>query len=113
MRPIFPITLGLALCALPACAAARHHDAEMTGALLKAAGFNVAAADGPAPASDLQALPALRMTTRQEGGATIYRLADPYACECVYVGDADAYAEFRTLAQERDMVNTAHTIGVP
>ncbi len=35
--------------------------------------------------------------------ASTYRYADPYSCDCLYVGDEQAYAEYKRLAVEKQV----------
>ena len=98
LRTVSLIAIGLLLCALGGCAAARRHDARLTGELLVAAGFTADPSDEPESAERLRVLPALTMVTAQKDDATVYRFADPYSCECVYVADRDAYAAYKRLA---------------
>jgi len=37
---------------------------------------------------------------QQKDGQPTYSYVDPYACQCVYVGDAAAYARYRRLVEE-------------
>ena len=112
-RSVQLILLGLVLYTVAGCAAARRHDAKITGELLTAAGFTVDTANTPEPAADQDALPALKVVRQREGGATVYRLADPYACNCVSVGDADAYAQYQMLAHDREIVETTQLPATP
>jgi uncharacterized protein YceK len=87
--------------ALGGCAAIRRHEARDTGDLLVAAGFTVKPADTPEQAQELRAMRPLKMVSQPKDGSIIYRFADPYSCQCLYVGDQQAYAEYKRLAEER------------
>ena len=80
------------------CAAMRRHDARDTGNLLVAAGFKTKLADSPGRAQQLRAMPPLKIVSQSKDGQIVYRYADPYSCDCLYVGDQQAYAKYRSLA---------------
>jgi hypothetical protein len=84
------------------CAATRRHEARDTGALLVAAGFNTKLADSTERAQKLRAMPPLKILSQSKDGHTVYRYADPYSCDCLYVGDQQAYAKYRSLALQRE-----------
>ena len=87
--------------AVGGCAATRRHDARLTGDLLVAAGFKAKPADSPQRAQNLRAMPPLKILSQSKNGHTVYHYADPYSCNCLYVGDEQAYAKYRTLAQQK------------
>jgi len=83
------------------CAATRRHEASVTGDLLIAAGFKTKPADSPERAQKLRAMPPLKILSQSKDGHTVYRYADPYGCACLYVGDEQAYAKYRSLALQK------------
>jgi hypothetical protein len=83
------------------CAATRRHEARDTGALLVAAGFKTKLADSPERAQQLRAMPPLKILSQSKDGHIVYRYADPYSCDCLYVGDQQAYAKYRSLALQK------------
>ena len=83
------------------CAANRRHEARLTGDLLVAAGFKTKQADSPERAQKLRAMPPLKLLSQSKDGQTLYRYADPYSCDCLYVGDQEAYAKYRSLALQK------------
>jgi len=68
-----------------------------------AAGFRVKPADTPARAEQLHAMPPLKIVSESKDGQRVYRLADPYSCDCLYVGDEQAYREYKRLALEKEI----------
>src|SRR6266404_4459856 len=84
--------------AVGGCAAMHRHEARDTGDLLVAAGFTTKPADTPARAQQLHAMPPLKLVSESKDGNVVYRYADPYSCDCLYVGDQQAYAEYKRLA---------------
>jgi hypothetical protein len=87
--------------ALGGCAAMRLHEARDTGDLLVAAGFTTKPADTPARAQRLHAMPPLKLVSESKDGNVVYRYADPYSCNCLYIGDQQAYAEYKRLALQK------------
>ena len=84
---------------LGACASIRKNEATYTTDFLNRAGFTVMA-DQAAATRRLASLPPLKLVQQDKDGQPTYAYADPYACDCVYVGDAAAYARYRKLIQE-------------
>ncbi len=91
--------------ALSGCAAMRREEARDTGGLLVSAGFRPRPADTPERAQQLRAMPALKIVSTSKDGHVVYRYADPYSCECLYVGDEQAYHEYKRLALEQELAN--------
>jgi len=91
--------------ALGGCAAMRRHEARDTGDLLVSAGFTTKPADTPERAQQLHAMPPLRLVSESEDGNVVYRYADPYSCDCLYVGDQQAYAEYKRLALQKQIAD--------
>jgi hypothetical protein len=91
--------------AVGGCAAMHRQEAKDTGDLLVAAGFRPKPADTPARAQQLSAMPPLKMIAQSKDGNLVYRYADPYSCNCLYVGDQQAYAEYRRLALEKQIAD--------
>ena len=89
--------------AMVGCAAMRRHEARDTGDLLVAAGFRSKLADTPEREQRLRALPPLKMVSQSKDGHLVYRYADPYSCDCLYVGDEQAYAEYKRLALKKQV----------
>ena len=89
--------------AVGGCAAMRRQEARDTGDLLVAAGFSSKPADTPEREQRLRALPPLKMVSQSKDGHLVYRYADPYSCDCLYVGDEQAYAEYKRLALKKQV----------
>jgi len=89
--------------AVGGCAAMRRHEARDTGDLLVAAGFRSKLADTPEREQRLRAQPPLKMVSQSKDGHLVYRYADPYSCDCLYVGDEQAYAEYKRLALKKQV----------
>jgi len=91
--------------ALGGCAAMRRHEARDTGDLLVSAGFTTKPADTPERAQELHAMPPLKLVSQSKDGHVVYRYADPYSCDCLYVGDQQAYAEYKRLALQKQIAD--------
>ena len=91
--------------ALGGCAAMRRHEARDTGDLLVSAGFTTKPADTPERAQQLHAMPPLKLVSESKDGNVVYRYADPYGCDCLYVGDQQAYAEYKRLALQKQIAD--------
>src|SRR5690554_2537210 len=88
---------------LASCAAIRRDEAQSTESLLAAAGFKARPADTPEKVAQLKSLPALKMRMRVKDGKTVYTYADPYNCNCLYVGGPSEYAEYQRLALKQQI----------
>ncbi len=89
--------------AMTGCAVMRRQEARETGDLLVAAGFRAMPADTPDGARQLGAMPPLKMVSQSKDGHVVYSYADPYGCECVYVGDEEAYGQYERLAVQSQL----------
>ena len=96
--------LALALL-MGGCAAIRQDEAQKTDALLAAAGFKVRPADTPEKLAHLKAMQPLKVSMRTKDGRVIYSYADPYSCQCVYVGGPEEYAQYQRLALKQQVAD--------
>jgi hypothetical protein len=85
------------------CAVMRRQEARETGDILVAAGFQTKPADTPERVQQLDAIPALKIVSQSKDGHVVYHYADPYACQCLYVGDEDAYGRYKRLALQKQV----------
>lgn len=99
------LVLALALAFLMGgCAAMRQDEAQKTDDLLAAAGFKVRPADTPEKLAHLKAMQPLKVSMRTEDGKVIYSYADPYNCQCVYVGGPKEFAQYERLVLRQQQV---------
>ena len=91
------------------CATIHRNEATYERHFLLPAGFEAEPANDPEHARELHTLPPLRMVAQDSNGHLVYRLADPYVCGCVYVGDADTLAQYQRLVSE-DFLDTVTSI---
>lgn len=77
--------------------------------LLAAAGFTLRPANTPERQASLLRLPPNRFVQRTKGSTVAYVYADPLVCDCLYIGDQQAYGRYqqevfqRRLADERQL----------
>ena len=74
----------------------RRNAAAYGGRQLADAGFSV----HPLEVSEASSTPALRLVEDRADGRAVYRYTDPYHCRCTYVGDAQAYAKYQSIAED-------------
>jgi len=84
-------------------AVVRRQEARETGDLLVAAGFRAKPADTLERTQQLDAVPALKIVSQSKDGRAVYHYADPYSCECLYVGDDTAYGQYKRLALQKQL----------
>lgn len=80
-----------------------QQQAAQVEPVLAAAGFRMLPADTPEKLAHLQKLPPLKLTPRMHKGQVRYAYADPYTCQCLYVGDEQAYQQYQRLAIEQNI----------
>jgi hypothetical protein len=101
---------GLALMvALAACASFQSETpaqkAQRLDPVLSAAGFQMVPADSVKRQQVFTGLPPLQMHYYlTKHGKPRYWFADPYQCNCVYVGDAGAYQRYQNLRIQQKLV---------
>jgi hypothetical protein len=92
------IAVGAALVAA-ACANTGGATSQKDDMLLSA-GFVSKKADATARMAGLKSLPPHQFVARNRNGRTVYLYADPTVCGCVYVGDQNAYDQYRIAARQ-------------
>lgn len=83
------VTLALAGCESPQQRVEHRED------LLAAAGFVQHPADTPLRQTSLHTLPPDRIVRTTHGTNVVYVLADPMICNCLYVGNQQAWDNFQ------------------
>jgi hypothetical protein len=94
---------------LPACSSFQQETpaqrAQRIDPVLAAAGFHMIAADSPKQQSIFATLPPLKMHYYiAKDGKARYWFADPYECDCVYIGSANAYQRYQNLRIQQKLV---------
>jgi hypothetical protein len=92
------IAVGAALAA-GACANTEGATSQKDDMLLSA-GFVSKKADATARMAGLKSLPPHQFVVRNRNGRTVYLYADPTVCGCVYVGNQNAYDQYRIAARQ-------------
>jgi hypothetical protein len=87
------------------CTAMRRWEAADTDDLLVAAGFAAKSADTPEAMAKLKAMTPLKIIRRVKDGEMVYTYADPYDCQCLLVGNAQQYQEYRRLAVQKQIAD--------
>ena len=106
MKPLAAVLALLALSlALSACTAMRKWESGSTEDLLSAAGFTIRSADTPAQMAKLKSFEPYKMIRRVKNGELLYTYADPSNCQCLFVGNADQYAEYKRLALKKQIAD--------
>jgi hypothetical protein len=86
-----------AVIVLDGCAVIRRNEAKDTGDRLVRAGFQIEPADTLTDVQPVDALPPLEIVPQTKDGYLVYAYADPYRCQCVYLGDQYAYRRYQRL----------------
>ena len=68
---------------------------------LSAAGFAVRPANTPERQAMLMRLPADKFVKRTHGDSVMYVYADPLVCDCLYVGDQQAFGRYQQYVQAK------------
>ena len=88
------LLVGIALCTVAGCATVERDRALHREEMLSAAGFDKKVAESIEQRSELARLPARMLVRVPRGDETAYVYADPEYCECLYIGNEQAYAGF-------------------
>jgi hypothetical protein len=93
----------LTACASPQELASQKDD------LLAAAGFTILPANTDQRRAELLSLPPNRIVQQNSHDRVVFLYADPYACDCLYIGNQKAWDQYRrqrfqqNLAREQEM----------
>jgi hypothetical protein len=90
------------LCGCFALRAGEREHAQEVDPMLAAAGFKMNPTDTLEKSDHLKAISALKLKSHVKDGQPQYWLADPFYCNCVYVGDQAAYQRYKQLRAEAD-----------
>jgi len=102
---LLPYSVGIAIFALIAsvllagCAESNAERASRMGNLLMESGFRALSANTPKRMQKLSEMTPLKVTAGSRKGKPAYWMADPYVCQCLWVGnqrDYDAYRQLRS-----------------
>jgi hypothetical protein len=85
--------------ALGGCA---KQEARAMDNMLAAAGFQVRPADTPDKIQQLRTLTPNRLIMMEKDGSPYWVVADPKACQCLYVGNEAAYQRYEQLKLRKE-----------
>jgi hypothetical protein len=89
---------------LHGCAESVQHRAQRLEPMLSAAGFQMLPADTPQREQALTSHTPLKMRYHFSNGKPHYWFADPYVCNCVYVGNEAEFQKYQQLKLQEQMV---------
>ena len=103
----FPIGLAVvASLALGACAKAVTNTEDT----LAAAGFAPQPADTPQRQAALKTMPAHKLSMQNRKGKIVWVYADPTICNCVYLGDEQAYDAYRRMVVQKNLADERQAV---
>ncbi|UZR30159.1 hypothetical protein [Methylococcus mesophilus] len=88
-----------------AACASLEEKVQDTEQLLAAAGFKINYAQTAEQQANVKGMTQQKLVAHPKGDKVMYVYADANICQCVYVGDADAYARFQKLAVEKEIAD--------
>jgi hypothetical protein len=88
-----------------AACASLEEKVQDTEQLLAAAGFKINYAQTAEQQANVKGMTQQKLVAHPKGDKVMYVYADASICQCVYVGDADAYARFQKLAVEKEIAD--------
>ena len=106
MKTSLVITSLVACAGLLACETTQRRISEKED-LLAAAGFSMKPADTPEREAALKSLPPNKFVPKSKGDQVEYLYADPIVCNCLYVGDQNAFNAYKREVFERNLADQA------
>ena len=88
---------------LMSCAGADKMSPFHMDEMLVVAGFQLHNADTPEKLSWLKSLPQNKLVHKMYNKKIFYFFVDGSSCQCMYVGDKEAYLRFKQLVKEKQM----------
>jgi hypothetical protein len=88
---------------LAGCAETPRQRAHRLEPMLSAAGFHMVPADTAQRQQELASHTPLKMRYYFANGKPHYWFADPYVCNCVYVGNEASFQQYQQLRLEQQM----------
>jgi len=88
---------------LAGCAGSGKMSPFQMDEMLVRAGFQLHTADTPKKLDFLKSLPQNELVYKMYNEKMFYFYVDGYSCQCMYVGDEQAYLRFRQLVKEEKM----------
>ena len=82
------------------CAESHTERAQRLEPMLAQAGFRIVPANTPTRSKKLSDMTPLRISYAARNGKLAYWFADPYVCNCLYVGSKQNFEQFKNLEQQ-------------
>jgi hypothetical protein len=99
----FAAVAVLMIWVLAGCAETPRQRAHRLEPMLSAAGFHMVPADTAQRQQELASHTPLKMRYYFANGKPHYWFADPYVCNCVYVGNEASFQQYQQLRLEQQM----------
>jgi len=77
--------------------------------MLAGAGFKMQPANTPARTAELRKMPPHKFTVQTRNGNSIWIYPDPTVCNCLYLGDQQAYDIYRRMMFEKSVAQQEQT----
>jgi hypothetical protein len=100
----FALVVMLLSWVVAGCAETPRQRARQLEPLLSAAGFHMAPADTPQRRQELASHTPLKMRYYFANGKPHYWFADPYLCNCVFVGREAEFQKYQQLKLQQQLV---------
>lgn len=107
-RPVAVLAALLTVAALWGCVSTRQMVAQNEDNLA-AAGFLLLPANTPERQAMLNKLPPHRFVKRVRDDTVHYVYADPLVCDCLYVGNQQAYSRYQRYLQQKQLADEQET----
>ncbi len=88
---------------LAGCAVIRSYQAKQTEQLLTTAGFWRELANTPEKQASLKSLSPATISKVKRNNDIYYIYADPYNCNCLYIGGEAEYQQYKRLEREKKL----------
>ena len=103
--------LSILIITLAGCRTLRNKKAMNTEEVLYKAGFQIKRADTPEKLAHLKTLPQRKIVPFQHKGSPRYFYADADGCNCLYLGDRDAFQSFQHISLEKEVAAHEYVAG--
>jgi hypothetical protein len=105
MQPLrWTVTALIASLAVTACTTPQQQAASKDD-LLVASGFRFVPANTPERQAMFRSLPPHKFLREVRGDRVIYVYPDPIACACLYIGNAQAYTNYRQAVFQKSLAD--------
>jgi hypothetical protein len=94
-RSLYQLALVMGAALVAAACANTEGAISQKDDMLLSAGFVPKKADATSQMASLKSLPPHQFVARNRHARTVYLYADPAVCGCIYVGDQNAYDQYR------------------